>query len=137
MEVHVPQGEGAVFSMVSGTFDICMACIGFNRRNDAEECIRLVCKKLTIFPYAEYIVEFCVLLLSYDIVRFKIEVGVEEKCMCKNVTQHTQHGDWAVPLCRLRCYFHELDLSAQFGVIILGLCYPSNSLFEYSASTFG
>jgi len=31
--------------------------------------------------------------LSYDIVRFKIEVGVEEKFMYKNVTQHTQHGD--------------------------------------------
>jgi len=30
--------------------------------------------------------------LSYDIVRFKIEVGVEEKCMYKNVTQQTQHG---------------------------------------------
>jgi len=77
--------------------------------------------------------------LSYDIVRFKIEVGVEEKCMCKNVTQHTQHGDWAVPAARLRrqcCHFHDLDLSAQFGVII-GLCYPSNSLLEYSASTFG
>ena len=77
--------------------------------------------------------------LSYDIVRFKIEVGVEEKCMCKNITQHTQHGDWAVPaasLCRLRWHFHDLDLSAQFGVIILGPCYPSNSLFEYLASTF-
>ena len=31
--------------------------------------------------------------LSYDIVRFKIEVGIEEKFMYKNVTQHTQHGD--------------------------------------------
>jgi len=26
------------------------ACIGFNRHNDAEKCIRLVCEKLTIFP---------------------------------------------------------------------------------------
>ena len=34
--------------------------------------------------------------LSYDIVRFKIEVEVEEKFMCKNVTKQTQHGDWAV-----------------------------------------
>ena len=31
--------------------------------------------------------------LSYDIVRFKIELGVEEKFMCKNVTKQTQHGD--------------------------------------------
>jgi len=30
--------------------------------------------------------------LSYDIVRFKIEVGVEEKFMYKKVTQQTQHG---------------------------------------------
>jgi len=29
--------------------------------------------------------------LSYDIVRFKIELGVEEKFMCKNVTKQTQH----------------------------------------------
>jgi len=34
--------------------------------------------------------------LSYDLVRFKIEVGVEEKLMCKNVTKQMQHGDWAV-----------------------------------------
>jgi len=47
---------------------------------------RLVCEKLAVFPYALYIVEFCVDSLSYDIVRFKIEVGVEEKFMCKNVT---------------------------------------------------
>jgi len=29
--------------------------------------------------------------LSCDIVRFKIEVGVEEKFMCKNVTKQMQH----------------------------------------------
>jgi len=34
--------------------------------------------------------------LSYDIVRFKIKVGVKDKFMCKNVTKQTQHGDWAV-----------------------------------------
>jgi len=28
--------------------------------------------------------------LSYDIVRFKIELGVEEKVMCKNVTKQAQ-----------------------------------------------
>jgi len=26
------------------------ACIGFNRHNDAEKCVRLVCEKLTVFP---------------------------------------------------------------------------------------
>ena len=34
--------------------------------------------------------------LSYDIVRFKIELGVDEKFMCKNVIKQTEHGDWAV-----------------------------------------
>jgi len=28
--------------------------------------------------------------LSYDIISFKIEVGVDEKCMCKNVTLNTR-----------------------------------------------
>jgi len=30
------------------------------------------------------------------LVRFKIEVGVEEKFKCKNVTKQTQHGYWVV-----------------------------------------
>jgi len=47
---------------------------------------------LTTFPYADYIVEFYVEFpFSYDIARFKIEVGVEEKFMCKNVTQNTRN----------------------------------------------
>jgi len=29
--------------------------------------------------------------LSYDIVRFKIEMGVEEKFMYKNISQHTHN----------------------------------------------
>jgi len=32
-------------------------------------------------------------VITLDIVRFKIKVGVEEKFMYKNVTLHTQHGD--------------------------------------------
>jgi len=47
MAVHVPQGEGAV----SGIF-----WHGLNGQNDvlfAEKCIRLVCEKLTIFPYRQ------------------------------------------------------------------------------------
>ena len=45
---------------------------------------RLVCEKSAVFPYTHGI---CLPLnsvlnsLSFDIVRFKIEVGVEEKCM--------------------------------------------------------
>jgi len=53
---------------------------------------RLVCEKLTIFPYAECILNSVKDWLSCDIVRFKIEMGVEEKFMCKNVTKQTQHG---------------------------------------------
>ena len=34
--------------------------------------------------------------LSYDIVRLKIELGVEEKFKCKNATKQTQHGDTPV-----------------------------------------
>jgi len=34
--------------------------------------------------------------LSYDIVSFKIELGVEEKFMCKNTTKQTQHGNTPV-----------------------------------------
>ena len=30
--------------------------------------------------------------LSYDVVRFKIEVGVEEKFTCKNVSKEMQHA---------------------------------------------
>jgi len=73
------------------------ACIGFNRRNDAEKCIRLVCEKLTIFPYTEYIVEFCVRLAFLWNSQVEDRSGGEEKCMCINVTQLTQHGD-----CRAR-----------------------------------
>jgi len=36
------------------------------------------------------------LWLSYDIVRFKIELGAEEKFKCKNATKQMQHGDTPV-----------------------------------------
>ena len=48
----VPQREGAVSGMVSGIFRH-LRHIGFNGQND-------VCEKLTIFPYAEYILKICV-----------------------------------------------------------------------------
>ena len=54
----------------------------FNRRHDAEKCIRLVCEKLTIFPYTQNVSLNSVYdWLSYDIVRFKIQVGVDVKCI--------------------------------------------------------
>jgi len=60
--IHVLDGsprasrEGAVSGMVSGIFRH-LRHILFNGRNDDD---RLVCEKLTIFPYAEYILEICV-----------------------------------------------------------------------------
>jgi len=59
--------------------------IGLNGRNDvlfAEKCIWLVSEKLTLFPYGQDIVGNVVLLAFwwYTVVRFKIEVGVSEKC---------------------------------------------------------
>jgi len=89
--------------------------------------------------------------LSYDIVRFKIEVGVEEKFMCKNVTKQTQHGDWAVAaepwpgshFCSgtaYNAYDAEPSRAESFdmarlvlnGNNLLGLCDASNLLFECS-----
>jgi len=34
--------------------------------------------------------------LSYDIARFKMELGVKEKFKCKNATKQTQRGDTPV-----------------------------------------
>jgi len=83
MGVHLPEGEGAVSGMDSGIFGIC-ACIGFNRRDDVEKCIRLVCEKLAIFPYARYIpLNSASNSLSCDIVRFKIEVGLTRNSSAK------------------------------------------------------
>jgi len=90
--------------------------------------------------------------LSYDIVRFKIEVGVEEKFMCKNVTnatwrlggssravgpavifaaaQHTSAYDAYAEPSRAES-FNSARLVLN-GDNMLGLCNPSNLLFEYS-----
>ena len=91
--------------------------------------------------------------LSYDIIKFKIEVGVEEKFMCKNVTKQTQHGDWAVAAeLWLTVIFAAASIRKRIRHIrpaeraesfdwarlvlnddnMLGLCDPSNLLFEYS-----
>ena len=87
----MPQGEEAVSGLVSGNFGI-FACIGFNRRDDAEKCIRLVCEKLAVFPYARYIpLNSASYSLSYDMVRFKIEEGWKRnscaKCIKTNATR--------------------------------------------------
>jgi len=61
-----------------GFFGIC-APIRLNGQNDvsfAQKCIRLVCEKLTIFPYGQDIFGNSFYWLSDDLVGFKIEVGV-------------------------------------------------------------
>jgi len=63
--IHVLDGsphasrEGAVSGMVSGIFWHCRRIV-FNGGNDVLISDQLVCEKLTIFPHADYIVEFCV-----------------------------------------------------------------------------
>jgi len=68
--------------------------------------------------------------LSYDIVRFKIEVGVEEKFMYKNVPKQTQHlhCDRSDNSALRGGHMHDLDLTVN----MLGLCHPSNLLFVLS-----
>jgi len=72
---------------------------------------RLVCEKLTIFPTQNLPLNSVNDWLFYDIVRFKIEVGVEEKFMCKNVTKQTQHSDYHSSSKAGR-HIDDLDLSA-------------------------
>ena len=62
---------------------------GIKCRNGVLIDYRLVCEKLTIFPYAECTVEFCATVAFYDIVRFKIELWVEAKFICKNAIKQT------------------------------------------------
>ena len=104
------------------------ACIGFNRRNDAEKCIRLI--KLTVFPYACYTVEFCVEFSFLWYSQVQDLSGGWREIHVKNVTKQTQHlhcnrSDNAV----LRSsHMHDLGLTVN----MLGLCDPSNLLFVLS-----
>ena len=80
--VHMPRGEGAVSGVVSGIVRHFRPIL-YN--GDIRIDNRLVCEKLAVFPYARYNVEFCVKFPF-----FKIEVRVDAKCMCKNVTLNTR-----------------------------------------------
>ena len=68
--------------------------------------------------------------LSYDVVRFKIEMRVEEKFMCKNVTKQTQHVHCDSSDNGALCGGHMDDL--DLTVNMLGLCDPNNLLFVLS-----
>jgi len=86
--VHVPQGEWAVSSMISGIFRHLRGLRPFrlNGRNDVlfvDKCIQLVCEKLTIFRTVNISSESMFHWLSDDIDRFKIKVGLRrnlQKC---------------------------------------------------------
>jgi len=66
--------------------------------------------------------------LSYDIVRFKIEVGVDAKFMCKNIPLNTRASSVAAqrqPIATTAILDDRVNM--------LGLCDPSNLLFVLSA----
>jgi len=86
----MPQGEGAVSGVVSGIVRHFRPIL-YNGDTDILIDSRLVCEKLAVFPHTRIPLNSVSNSLSYDIVRFKIEVGVEEKFMSKNVTKQTQH----------------------------------------------
>jgi len=66
--------------------------------------------------------------LSYDVVRFKIEVGIEEKFICKNVSKQTQHANFDMDATWRPCFSIDLDRAVN----MLGLCDPSNLLLVLS-----
>ena len=67
--------------------------------------------------------------LSYDVVRFKIEVGVDAKFTCKNVSKQMRHTHYATGNARRPCF--SIDLN--FAVNMLVLCVLSNLLLDLSA----
>jgi len=71
--------------------------------------------------------------LSYDIVRYKIEVGVEEKFMCKNVSKQTQHAHCDSSDNGAMRGGHNISINLDLTVNMLGLCDPSNLLLFLSA----
>ena len=101
MDVHVPQGEGAVSGLVSSIFWNVRRIV-YNGGSDVLIDDRLVCEKLTIFPYAECIVELCERLAFLWYSQVQDRSGVEEKCMCKNVSQHTRNMATATAVATLR-----------------------------------
>jgi len=67
--------------------------------------------------------------LCYDVVRFKIEVGVDANFRCKNVSKQMQHAQYATGDARRPCFRIDLD----FTVSMLVLCVLSNLLLVLSA----
>ena len=72
------------------------------------------------------------ILLRLCNIRFKIEVGVEEKFMCKNVTKQTQHVhcDSSDKAALRGGHMHDLDLTVNMPVI----CYTSTRFIRREAT---
>jgi len=79
----IVEGEGAV-------------CGEYNAEMAYWSIIDLCVKSWQYFPTQTVSLNSAEEWLSYDIVRFKIELGVEEKFKCKNATKQTQHRDTPV-----------------------------------------
>ena len=67
--------------------------------------------------------------LSYDVVRFKIEVGVDAKFRCKNVSKQMQHAHYATG----DAWWPYFSIDLDFTVNMLVLCVLSNLLLVLSA----
>ena len=67
--------------------------------------------------------------LSYDLVTFKIEVGVDAKFICKNVTRNTQAPSQIGPPAAAILDSH----SGGVNILDLELCKTGNLLFVLSA----
>jgi len=74
MDVHVPQGEWAVSGMVSGIFRH-FRPIHFNGRSDVRNVFDSCVKSWQYFRMHGISLNSVSNWLSYDIVRFKIEVA--------------------------------------------------------------
>jgi len=109
----IVEGEGAVWGWIQ--------C-----KNGVLIDYQLVCENWQYFRTHGIPLNF-----SYDIVRFKIEVGVEEKFMCKNVAKQMQHAHCGISVnAPLRGgHMYDLDLTIN----MLRLCDHSNLLFVLSA----
>jgi len=89
VEVHVSQGEGAVSGMVSGNFWHFQPIV-FNREMRYWSLINSCVKSWQYFPTQISSLNSVSNWLSYDIVRLKVEVGIDAKCMYKYVILNTR-----------------------------------------------
>ena len=119
MEVHVPQGEGAVLSdMVFGILrNFGSTDLNGDWRHGVlimvlidDRLIDSCVKSLQYFPMQNVSLNSVKDWLSCDIVRFKIEVGVDVKCTVKN----TQNGHRSLQY-RLQLLLQPVAICNAYG----------------------